>query len=589
MRKLLSFVVFLGLAALLQAQTMTVYLSGTVTFDSTGGAPVTNHEVIIFSDDSVAGFVFDTTRLTSAAGHYDCTINNVPTATAVTFYVYTKDCHNDWVIHSFLSTDSPATVNFVICNPVHCQSAFTYHTDSLHATEIHFTDTSTPHSLVTSWSWDFGNGMTSSVENPDHVYANYGIYTVCLTIATSTGCTSTACDSVHAGVVPPANCENNFTYTSALLTLTFHGTTNSTYPTTYTWQMGDPAGTVLTGKDVTFTYPAQGAYNVTLVTIDSVNCQWNRTKQVYAHSTCDLNGYVYMGVHPADHGWIDLIRVDSNNVMTIIQGKEFGDSLGSYHFGGVSAGNYYLEARLLPASTRYGHFMPTYYESSLTWQDANLITLGAAQNPYTIHLVECVPPATGSGSIHGEISQGGVKFGGSGAGIPEVLVMLFDQNNNPLAYTITDTSGSFKFDNIAYGTYIVKPEKTGIVSTQAQTTIDNSKPSVTLPFTLSGGQIIYGIGDPGANISYIGDLYPNPASSQKVSFRVNSLQDKTLTLKLFNTLGQAVFQDVVKIDAGANTVELDISSLRAGPYFLKVESQGGKPVIKKLTVLGETR
>ncbi len=592
MKKLLSLLLFLGLATFIQAQTMTVYLSGTVTADSTG-APIPNHEVIIHSDSS-SGFVFYATRMTNASGHYDCTITNVPTASAVTFFVATHDCHNNLVIHTFLSTNSPATVNFVICYGVYCQSAFTYQQSVTNVLKYEFTDASTSSGTVISWSWDFGDPASginnnSSIQNPTHTYTSTGVYTVCLTIATSTGCTSTACDTVHAGVVPPANCENNFTYTSALLTLSFHGTTNSTYPTTYSWQMGDPAGTVLTGKDVTFTYPAQGAYNVTLATIDSVNCQWNRTKQVYAHSTCDLNGYVYMGVHPVDHGWIDLIRVDSNNVMTIVQGKEFGDSLGSYHFGGVGAGNYYLEARLLPASTRYGHFMPTYYISSLTWQDANLITLGAAQNPYTIHLVECVPPASGNGSIHGEISQGGIKFGGNGAGIPGVMVMLFDQNNKPLGYTITDTTGSFIFDNIAYGTYIVKPEKAGIVSNQAQTTIDNNKPSVTLPFTLSGGQIIYGISDPGANISYLGELYPNPAPGQKVSFRVNSLKDMSLTLKLFNTLGQAVIQDAVRIETGMNTVEIDISSLRSGPYFLKIQSPDGKIIIKKLTVLGETR
>ena len=366
MKKILSLLLFLGLAAFIQAQTMTVYLSGTVTADSTG-APVHNHEVIIHSDSS-SGFNFYATRQTDASGHYDCTITNVPTAAPVTFFVATHDCNNNLVIHTFLSTDSPATVNFVICTVIHCQSAFTYHQSTSNLLQYEFTDASTGSGTIIAWLWDFGDPASgannnSTVQNPTHMFAVAGIYTVCLYINTSDGCTSHSCQQVHAGVVPPANCENNFTYTSALLTLTFHGTTNSTYPTTYTWQMGDPAGTVLTGKDVTFTYPAQGAYNVTLVTIDSVNCQWNRTKQVYAHSTCDLNGYVYMGVHPADHGWIDLIRVDSNNVMTIVQYKEFGDSLGSYHFGGVSAGNYYLEARLLPASTRYGRFMPTYYES----------------------------------------------------------------------------------------------------------------------------------------------------------------------------------------------------------------------------------
>jgi len=167
--------------------------------------------------------------------------------------------------------------------------------------------------------------------------------------------------------------------------------------------------------------------------------------------------------------------------------------------------------------------------------------------------------------------------------------MIFDQNINPLGYTITDTAGSFIFDNIAYGTYIVKPEKAGFVSTQAQTNINNGKPSVTMPFTLSGSQIIYGIGDQGAILNFISELYPNPAPGQKVSLRVNCIRDMTLTLKLFNTLGQTVTQKEVNLEAGQNMVELDISSLRAGPYFLKIQSSDDKIIIRKLTVLGETR
>ena len=469
-----------------------------------------------------------------------------------------------------------------------CQAAYTYHADSLHTLMIHFLDTSTPHNLITTWHWDLGDGSTSTTMDPTHLYVTSGLFSVCLTIATSTGCTSTICDSIEVGGEPPSNCENNFTYTSALLTFSFHGTPNSPYPTIYTWHMGDPAGTILTGQNVTFTYPVSGPYNVTLVTVDSTNCDWTRTKEIYAHATCDVNGYVYMGVNPVDHGWIDLIRVDSNNVMTIVQSKEFGDSLGSYHFGGVGAGSYYLKAQLLPASTRYGHFMPTYYEESLNWQGATLVIAGQSQGPFTIHLVECDPAAPGNGNIQGRIIQSGVKISGNGTGTADIEVMLFDANNNPLGYTKTDTTGSFIFANIAYGTYNVKPEKAGTVSTGAQTIIDNNHPSVTLPFTLTGGQILYGIGDPGANISYLGELYPNPASGQIVNFRVNCNREMSMVLSLFNALGQSVTTSEVQLAIGPNTVELNISGLRAGPYYLKIRTSENKVIIRKLTIIGET-
>ena len=68
------------------------------------------------------------------------------------------------------------------------------------------------------------------------------------------------------------NCENHFTYAANFLTVAFEGTTESQYPTTYNWNMGDPSSTNLTGQNVTFTYAAAGSYTVTLVTVDSTGC-----------------------------------------------------------------------------------------------------------------------------------------------------------------------------------------------------------------------------------------------------------------------------------------------------------------------------
>ena len=38
-----------------------------------------------------------------------------------------------------------------------------------------------------SWTWDFGNGFTSNEQNPTHVYAEPGFYTISLTVSDSTG------------------------------------------------------------------------------------------------------------------------------------------------------------------------------------------------------------------------------------------------------------------------------------------------------------------------------------------------------------------------------------------------------------------
>ncbi len=58
-----------------------------------------------------------------------------------------------------------------------------------------FTDVS---SNGSTYFWDFGDGNTSTMQNPSHTYAMDGTYTVCLTITTADGCADDTCMSVFA-------------------------------------------------------------------------------------------------------------------------------------------------------------------------------------------------------------------------------------------------------------------------------------------------------------------------------------------------------------------------------------------------------
>jgi PKD repeat protein len=67
---------------------------------------------------------------------------------------------------------------------------------------VNFTDNTTS---ATSWAWDFGDGNTSTQQNPTHTYAAAGSYVVCLSVEDAMGCVGTTCDTISVVAVGLAN------------------------------------------------------------------------------------------------------------------------------------------------------------------------------------------------------------------------------------------------------------------------------------------------------------------------------------------------------------------------------------------------
>jgi len=96
----------------------------------------------------------------------------------------------------------------ILYSQAQCQADFSYMQNG--PTTV-FTDLSTMQSTNYSatWSWDFGDGNTSTQQNPVHTYSN-GIYSPCLTVTffdstIMNSCTSICCDSILVGNAPPAS------------------------------------------------------------------------------------------------------------------------------------------------------------------------------------------------------------------------------------------------------------------------------------------------------------------------------------------------------------------------------------------------
>jgi PKD repeat protein len=109
---------------------------------------------------------------------------------------------------------------------------------------------------ASSYLWDLGDGMTSTLENPVHTYAAVGAYTVTLE-----ACNKEAlCDTYEAVVEVLPGPMADFSFVAAGLTVTF--TNLSQNATSYMWYFGD--GMTDTVENPVYTYGAAGTYTVTL-------------------------------------------------------------------------------------------------------------------------------------------------------------------------------------------------------------------------------------------------------------------------------------------------------------------------------------
>ena len=77
-------------------------------------------------------------------------------------------------------------------------------TDTVSGLTVSFVDTSTDTGgTITSRSWNFGDGATSTAQNPSHTYAAAGTYSVTETVTDSNSKTSSKTASVTVSVTPP--------------------------------------------------------------------------------------------------------------------------------------------------------------------------------------------------------------------------------------------------------------------------------------------------------------------------------------------------------------------------------------------------
>lgn len=145
------------------------------------------------------------------------------------------------------------------------------------STAVSFTALATAGTPPFSYSWDFGDGNTSSLQAPTHVYAANGVYAVLLTITDSKGNTGTANKNVATAL--PGSCAVNYTYSTQPLA-------NPLNLANVILEWTDSNGITYTSENNS--QPASSGFQIKSVEEYKLNENGQRTKKITVSANCIL-------------------------------------------------------------------------------------------------------------------------------------------------------------------------------------------------------------------------------------------------------------------------------------------------------------
>ncbi len=133
---------------------------------------------------------------------------------------------------------------------------------------------------LVAYSWDFGDGASSTAESPTHTYTTAGNFNVTLTVTDAHGLTAAITNAVQVGAGGAPSADFSFSPVSPVVGVNVSFTDLSTDDgtiTAWSWQFGD--GGTSEGQNPTHSYGASGDFTVTLTVTDSDGAV-NTTDQV---------------------------------------------------------------------------------------------------------------------------------------------------------------------------------------------------------------------------------------------------------------------------------------------------------------------
>jgi subtilisin family serine protease len=219
---------------------------------------------------------------------------------------------NNHLLYSYEQNDPPSTPPPTATQPT---ANFVQSCTNLACT---FSDRSTDiGGTITSWNWNFGNGVTSTAQNPSYSYPSAGTYNVTLTVRDNTGATNTKTQAVTvSAAVATSQVTANFAQNCSSLACTFTDQSTDAGGTINSWSWNFGNGVTSTVRNPSYSYPSAGTYTVTLTVRDNLGTSSTKSQTVTVSTPPVANTNITLSAYGYYYYGRDYVRITYSGVTT---------------------------------------------------------------------------------------------------------------------------------------------------------------------------------------------------------------------------------------------------------------------------------
>ncbi|NCD43416.1 MAG: PKD domain-containing protein, partial [Bacteroidia bacterium] len=421
-----------------------------------------------------------------------------------------------------------------------------------------------------AWQWDFGDGNTSALQNPDHFYNLNNTYHVKLTITdTLNQCLAEVVRDVVIDYSPECVADFNFSIDSLSHSrnhYTFENTSVLEFPGEIVWTFGD--GETAFSWETSHIYNSPGNYEVCLQVTDRFGyCQETHCKTLTTPDYWNIGGFLFAGDFPINNPNHQGDTAIAYLYKKLSAGLFLYDTLmfhkyGYYYFTSLLGGEYLLKMHLSNESLHSGDYFPGYFPKSLKWGDASILSVHSDIFDCDTRLVSQATLSSGAGFITGRIV---FKNDETKKSITPVPVLLYDSRMNAITYVITDSNGFFCFDAIPFGCYYLYAESTGDFSSPSNICLNESTPGYDDIVLEIFDENVTGISDSPITAKQNLFLFPVPTQAT-LTVCFESTVHTLAKVSVLNYAGQEVCSNERVVAVGLNRFEMSVENLPSGIY-----------------------